>query len=414
MKKRPFIILACALLVIAAAALTILSTNPSKVPGGPEDLNSLPPAPPAESGLTEEPDTAEEPDDTGSADPLPEDEPPPPDPKEVAIDSYLSKMDISQKVAQMFMIRCGNDWILSEAAELQPGAWILFSQNTRNENPVSLSSLIAEASAAAGIPMIISVDEEGGTVSRIGQFPQYSPSPFPSPQRLFSRGGLELAGEDALAKSKLLLELGFNVNLAPVCDVSVNKNDFINARSFGRPAEETAEYISAVVSAMNEENIGAVLKHFPGYGNNADTHTGSALDKRSLESFKTSDFLPFKAGIEAGAGGVLISHNVVECMGPLPASLNPEAHRILREELEFTGVILTDDLVMRAITDLASPGDAAVLAVLAGNDMLIASDYRIQIEAVIKAVADGQIEESTIDSAVRRILAWKYDLGIIE
>ena len=160
--------------------------------------------------------------------------------------------------------------------------------------------------------------------------------------------------------------------------------------------------------------IGCVLKHFPGYGNNVDTHTGIAIDERPYEQFVAEDFLPFQAGIKAGAGSVLVSHNVVTCMDEsLPASLSPEVHRVLREELDFDGVILTDDLAMDAVEAYAQDGSVAVLAILAGNDMVVTTDFETQIPLVIDAVHTGLIPEEMIDQAVGRVLGWKYDLGIL-
>ena len=158
----------------------------------------------------------------------------------------------------------------------------------------------------------------------------------------------------------------------------------------------------------------SVLKHFPGYGDNVDTHTGIAVDERPWERFMIHDFAPFREGILCGAGAVLVSHNIVTCMdGELPASLSPEVHRILREELGFEGVILTDDLDMSAVKAYAAEGSVAELAVLAGNDMIVTSDFEKQIPLVLEAVEAGRIEESMLDEAVRRVLGWKYDLGLI-
>ena len=165
---------------------------------------------------------------------------------------------------------------------------------------------------------------------------------------------------------------------------------------------------------MDAAGIGSVLKHFPGYGSNVDTHTGISVDERSMESFETSDLVPFAAGIAAGADSVLVSHNIVNCMdGDLPASLSPEVHRLLREELGFTGVALTDDLAMDAVEAYAQDGSVAVLAVLAGNDMVVTTDYRAQIPLVLRAVEEGTIDEALIDRAVSRVLGWKYDLGLL-
>ena len=204
------------------------------------------------------------------------------------------------------------------------------------------------------------------------------------------------------------------MNLAPVCDVSTDAGDFIYARSFGGDAAATSEFVTAAVGAIRDAGVAAVLKHFPGYGNNADTHTGVAIDKRPYETFEESDFLPFEAGIAAGAPFVLVSHNVVECMdAALPASLSPAVHEVLRETLGFDGIVITDDLAMDAVKQYAN-GEAAVLAVLAGNDMLITSDYQSDIPAVLAAVADGRIAEREIDAHVLRILRYKQAQGWIE
>ena len=166
---------------------------------------------------------------------------------------------------------------------------------------------------------------------------------------------------------------------------------------------------------MDENGVGAVLKHFPGYGDNADTHTGVAVDERSYEQFAAADFLPFQSGMAAGSAAVLVSHNIVLCMDEtLPASLSPEVHRVLREELGFAGVALTDDLAMGAIEEYTAEGSAAVLAILAGNDMVVTTDYRRQIPQVVAAVETGLIPMEVIDTALGRVVGWKYDLGLID
>ena len=221
-------------------------------------------------------------------------------------------------------------------------------------------------------------------------------------------GGLTGLLTDTLQYNDRLCALGINVNFAPVCDVSADSNDFIYDRSFGQDAEATAEYVAQMVVVMNDAGMGSVLKHFPGYGNNVDTHTGIAIDERPYEQFGTSDFLPFRAGIEAGAPFVLVSHNIVKCMdAELPASLSPAVHQLLRDELGFDGVILTDDLSMGAVQAYAEGGSVAVLALRAGNDMLVTADYESQIARVLDALADGTLDESVIDEACARVLRAK-------
>ncbi len=208
--------------------------------------------------------------------------------------------------------------------------------------------------------------------------------------------------------------LGINLNFAPVCDVSQDSQDFIYARSFGQDAKQTAVYVQTAVQVMNEEHMGSVLKHFPGYGNNSDTHTGIAYDDRPYETFVNSDFQPFQAGIDAGADMILVAHNVVSSMDDqVPASISLQVHNILRKELGFDGVIITDDLVMEGVRQFAGDAEIAVRAVQAGNDMLCCTDFEVQVPAVIQAVENGEITEERLNESVLRILKMKIKLGII-
>ena len=167
---------------------------------------------------------------------------------------------------------------------------------------------------------------------------------------------------------------------------------------------------------MATDGMGSVLKHFPGYGDNVDTHTGIAVDKRSLEHFAASDFLPFSAGIDAGGGtaAVLVSHNIMAAVDPdLPASLSPAVHDLLRDKLGFDGVAMTDDLAMEAVAAYSEDGAVAVMALQAGNDLIITTDYRTQIPRVIEAAENGTLSLERIDQACRRVLTWKQNLGLV-
>ena len=206
---------------------------------------------------------------------------------------------------------------------------------------------------------------------------------------------------------------GVNVNFAPVCDLSTHGEDFIYDRTLGQNAETTADYAAGFVSVLSEAGMGSVLKHFPGYGNNPDTHTGIAVDKRPYEQFLSEDYLPFRAGIDAGAPFVLVSHNIVTCLDDtFPASLSLAWHDQLRTELGFEGVILTDDLDMGAVKSYADGGSIAVTALLAGNDMIVCSDVG-QIAAVLEAVENGTLSEERIRSACRRVLTVKQQLNLL-
>ena len=337
--------------------------------------------------------------------------------------ALLADMTVEEKVGQLFFVRCPEEAGAEKAAQYHLGGYILFGRDFRDSagswlTEDQVTATIAGYQAAAredtGIPLLIGVDEEGGTVVRASANPNLFPHRCLSPQDLYAQGGMEAVLSDAAAKNATLLGLGVNVNFAPVADVSTDPGDFIYDRAFGQDAQATADYVAAVVEAMGETGIGTVLKHFPGYGNNVDTHTGIAVDQRPYETFLDADFLPFSAGIAAGADSVLVSHNIVTAMdGALPASLSPEVHRIAREELGFAGVLLTDDLAMDAVRSYAEDGSVAVLAVLAGNDMIVTTDFEEQIPLVVQAVEDGTIPESQIDQSVLRVLTWKHRLGLI-
>jgi len=340
-----------------------------------------------------------------------EPEPPAPDPAEL----YVNNLSLEAQVAQMFFARCPDVDAAALAGEYDIGGYILFGRDFEGQTPDSVTATIQSYQDAAATPMLIGVDEEGGTVVRVSANPAFRAEKFRSPQALYNEGGFDLITSDTREKDELLASIGVNVNFAPVCDVSTDPNDFMNARSFGKDATQTSEYVRTVVGQMAADGMGMVLKHFPGYGNNIDTHTGIATDERPIETFRESDFLPFAAGIEAGAQSVLVSHNIVTCMdSELPASLSPAVHDILRDELGFEGVIMTDDLIMEAITDYTGGENAAVLAVQAGNDMLVSSDFVTQYNAVLAAVQDGTINEDRIRESAIRVIRWKMDLGLLE
>lgn len=330
------------------------------------------------------------------------------------IEELLSTMTVEEKVGQMFFVRCPDTGAVEAVSQYKLGGYILFGRDFKDKTAEQVRNDISSYQSASGVPLLIGTDEEGGTVVRASSNPNLFSHRGLSPQALFAEGGMDSIIQDARQKSVTLLGLGVNVNLAPVADVSTDPNDFIYDRSFGQDAQATAEYVSNVVKTMDAEGIGSVLKHFPGYGNNVDTHTGVAIDERPYETFQTSDYLPFTAGIQAGADAVLVSHNVMSCVdNQLPVSLSPAVHNELHSTLGFQGVIMTDDLAMDAVAAYAGDQSPAVMAVKAGNDMIITTDFQTQIPEVVQAVKSGEIDEAQIDQSVTRILQWKYDLGLL-
>ena len=334
----------------------------------------------------------------------------PPDP----VRQMISDMSLEQRVGQLFLARCNGDTALSDIQDYHLGGLVLFGVDFENQTPETVRQTIADYQAAAQKPLLIAVDEEGGKVTRVSRFPAFRENPFASLRDRYAQGGLETVLAEEEEKCRLLLDLGINVNLGPVCDITTDPEAFLYPRSLGQDPETAAEVTASMVNLMNAFRMGSALKHFPGYGNNADTHTGIAVDSRPLADFENQDFIPFAAGIQAGCGSVMVGHIIVEALdAELPASLSPAVHRYLREELGFSGVIITDDLVMQAITDQFGAGEAAVMAVLAGNDLLCSTEYAVQYPAVLQAVLDGRIDIDVLNSAVRHVLEWKISLGLL-
>ena len=357
--------------------------------------------------------------DTPAVDPAPP-EKTPEEWNEERLNERIAEMTLEEKVGQLFFVRCPETDAAEDVKNYHLGGLLLFGRDYKDADGNWLSAddftaKLASYQAAADLPLFIGSDEEGGTVTRASRNPNLFSSPLKSPQELYAAAGMDGLLEETLRYNERLKALGINVNFAPVCDVSTEAGDFIYARSFGKDAQATADYITRVVPVYESAGIACVLKHFPGYGNNVDTHTGIAVDERSYETFETSDFLPFSAGIAAGAPFVLVSHNIVNCMdASLPASLSPMVHEILRGTLGFDGLIVTDDLAMDAVRSYAQDGSVAVLALQAGNDMIVTTDYQTQISQVIAAVQAGEIDEREIDAHVYRVLYEKQALGLID
>lgn len=329
-------------------------------------------------------------------------------------EQFADSLTLEQQVAQMFFIRCPAENAQELISRVQPGGVILFSQNITGKTPDTLRTELEGYHAGLPYPLLIAVDEEGGTVTRISSNPAFRLTRFPSPRRAYLEGGEERLLELEAEKADLLRGLGIQVNLAPVCDVVNKDTAFLADRSLMLPPEKTGDLIAKMVDTMQQGGVGAVLKHFPGYGNCDDTHVDMVVDDRPLEQFRENDLIPFRYGIEAGAGAVMVCHNIVNAMDPtMPASLSAPVNRLLREELGFRGVVITDDLIMDAVSTRYDDGEAAVLAVLAGNDMLITTWSDTRYQAVLDAVEQGRISPERIRESVVRILQWKMDLGLI-
>ena len=336
---------------------------------------------------------------------------PTPDPPALAM---AKGMTTEEKVGQLFLVQHPIYTPVEELQTYHLGGFLFFGYDFAPHTVESMCETIASYQSAASVPMLMAVDEEGGDVVRISCHKAYRSKPFESSRKLYAQGGAEAVLQTEAEKCALLQSVGINVNMGPVCDITTSYGAFMYRRSLGQSADITADVVSQQIRLMSDNSMGSVLKHFPGYGNNADTHTGMAVDSRSLEELEQSDLVPFRAGIAAGCGAVLMSHTVVTCLDEsLPVSLSPAAHAYLRDEMGFQGVIMTDDLAMDAITQQYSLGEAAVLAVLAGNDIICTGEYIPQYEAVLAAVQNGRITQTQLTEAAARVLQWKMDLGLM-
>lgn len=330
------------------------------------------------------------------------------------VKKMMTSMSLEEKVGQLFLVRVPEVNQLEDIQTYHLGGYLLFGRDTVNETAASFKAKIASYQETTKIPMLIGSDEEGGTVTRISTNANLVATPFQSPQALYANGGWEAITQDVKDKAAIFKEYGIQTGLFPIADVATDPQAFIYDRTIGQDAKGTSKYVETAVKAMKEAKIGSTLKHFPGYGNNRDSHVEIVTDDRPLAELRKNDFLPFEAGIKAGADSILVSHNIVSSIDPnLPASISKPVHDIIRNELKFDGVVMTDDMDMAGLADFISQEKAGLQALQAGNDLILSSTYQTQIPYIIQAVKDGEYTEEALDQSVQRVLAWKVKLGLI-
>ena len=327
------------------------------------------------------------------------------------IEDRLAAMTLGEKVGQLFWARVPSNHQIEDLQSYHLSGYILFGRDFEGRSLEDIKALTKGYQAAAKIPLLIGSDEEGGTVTRISSILK---TPFQSPMALYHQGGMEAVLSDTKQKSELLKSVGINAGLFPVADLARNHSAFIYDRTIGQDAQTTASYVQQIVEELKKSKVGSTLKHFPGYGDNGDSHTAIIQDNRSLDELRQADFLPFRAGIDAGAGSVLVSHNILSKIDTVPSSISPKITDLLRKELHFKGVIMTDDLDMAGLANFVSQEEAAFQVIVAGNDLILGSSYQTQIPYLLKKISSGELTEERIDESVRRILTWKYDLGLLE
>ena len=342
------------------------------------------------------------------------------------IDKLLNSMTLEEKIAQLFFITpeaLTGVATVTEAGDLTEecykqypvGGIIYFRENI--ESRQQLASMLRRmqeiSTERIGLPAFLGTDEEGGRVTRI-----YGSSitDIPYVGSMYSvgkSGDLQAAYKAGNTLGCYLKELGFNVDFAPVADIFTNEeNTVIGDRAFGNNVETVSEMVPACVKGLQDAGIEATLKHFPGHGDTAeDSHSGYANSYKNLDELRECELKSFQAGIKADVSLVMVGHislpDVLDSQ--TPASLSSEiVQNLLRDELDFKGVIITDALNMGAISQNYTSADAAISAVKAGVDMLLMPlDFRAAYEALINAVQEGEISEQRINESVRRIIRIK-------
>lgn len=342
-------------------------------------------------------------------------------------DRKMDSMSLEEKIAQLFIITpealtgVGNVTASGEATKAAydtypVGGIIYFDDNIYTE--VQLKEMLQKmkeiSQSRSGMPAFLSVDEEGGTVARLGNSMALEVPDVPSMLDIGNTGDVQKAYEAGAVIGGYLTEYGFDLNFAPDADVLDSLgNAVIGSRSFGTDPQSVADMTVELVKGLQGKGISAALKHFPGHGATAeDTHTGAAYNNKTLEELESSDFLPFRAGIEAGADFVMVGHLVAPNADEsgVPSIFSKTlVTEILRDKMGFEGIIITDGMNMDAIAANYPPDEAAVKALQAGVDMLLMpSDFQAAYQGLVDAAADGVLTEERIDASVRRVLALKF------
>lgn len=249
--------------------------------------------------------------------------------------NQIKKLTLEEKIAQLMLVRYPNTNQVNIQKQHQFGGYVFFEKDFKDKTKDQVKKMINDLQGVSNIPLLTAVDEEGGKIVRVSSNPNLATQKFASPSELYSEGGFPKTKEDTIKKSSLLKSLGLNLNLAPVIDVTTDPNSYMYERTLKENTELTSTYASIVIQASKGTNASYTLKHFPGYGNNTDTHISNATDTKTYDDILTNDLPPFEAGIKAGAEAVLVSHNIINSIDSNnPASLSPSIHNLLRNQLK--------------------------------------------------------------------------------
>ncbi|MEG0863879.1 MAG: glycoside hydrolase family 3 N-terminal domain-containing protein [Clostridia bacterium] len=350
---------------------------------------------------------------------------------EQKITAVMSRMTLEEKVCQLFFVRpedfCHVGKVQKASNKLESafhifpvGGVVLFPINIKNGNQLLAlnQAMQGYAQKAHGIGLLIGVDEEGGGVARVANKLAFK-NAAPAMSEVGESGDAQAAYAVGAQIGSYLNGYGFTLDFAPVADVRTSiKKAEISQRCFGDDEKLVSEMVSQFVRGLQEQRVLAVLKHFPGLGAvSGNSHNGRAISTRTVAQWHDKEWLPFRAGIEAGAQVVMMSHQLAAAVdAKSPASLSYRiVTELLRGSLGFNGVVITDALRMNAITDQYSSGEACVQALLAGCDMLLLpKNFSNGYNGVLKAVEEKRLTQERIEESVRRILRLKAENGLLE
>lgn len=340
------------------------------------------------------------------------------------VDETLAGMTLHEKVCQMMFVTpeelTGEDGVTvagyatRQALENYPvGGIVYFAKNLESQDQVK--EMIDNSQKDSSIGLFVATDEEGGVVNRLMDTVGTT---YIGSMYYYKDDGDETAYENAYTIANDMSALGFNLDFAPVADVWSNPdNTVIGERAYSDDYAQAAELVGNAVKGFNDGGVMCTLKHFPGHGDTAeDSHYSSAYVHRTKEEIMADEMQPFRSGIEAGAEFVMVGHLIVPDIDEVPATLSYKiATGILRDELKFEGVVITDSFEMESIADNYSVDDAVVMSVKAGMDMILQpKDMASAVNSIEQAVADGELSEDRIDESVRRILTLKESRGLLK
>ena len=351
------------------------------------------------------------------------------DSSELKVQNIIEKMSLSDMVYQMMFVtpesitgvgvvtEAGNQ-TKSALNKYPVGGIIYFDYNFISRKQTA--NMLSKVQEYSKIPLFVGVDEEGGRVARLGEKPEMGTTHLPPMLQIGQSGDVQKAYEAGVTLSNDLSALGFNVNFAPDADVIINPNNTeIGDRSFGSDPNLVAAMVSKIVEGLQSGGVSATLKHFPGHGSTyRNSHSGYSESTRTIEELRSNEFLPFRAGMDAGTDFIMISHMTLvnATKEKVPSSVSKEVITdMLKTELGYTGIIITDSFAMGAVTDMYSTGKAAVKAIQAGVDMiLMPPDVEGACDAIINAVETGEIQKERIEESVKKILSLKIKKGMIQ